>query len=137
MPGRGEGPLLGGCLTLLEATLATPWELETHGSILILEDRAMKPWQVDRALIHLKQAGKLRGLAGIILGEFPECDAPEGCETVKDVARRILSPLDIPIAWGAPVGHTPRPMLTLPLGVRARILTDESARLEIVEPACS
>jgi muramoyltetrapeptide carboxypeptidase len=137
VPGRGEGPLLGGCLTLLEATLATPWELETHGSILILEDRAMKPWQVDRALIHLKQAGKLRGLAGIILGEFPECDAPEGCETVKDVARRILSPLDIPIAWGAPVGHTPRPMLTLPLGVRARILTDESARLEIVEPACS
>lgn len=135
--GRGEGPLLGGCLTLLEATLATPWELETHGSILILEDRAMKPWQVDRALIHLKQAGKLRGLAGIILGEFPECDAPEGRESVKDVARRILAPLHVPMAWGAPVGHTPRPMLTLPLGIRARLSTGESAQLDILEPACS
>jgi len=135
--GRGEGPLLGGCLTLLETTLATPWELETHGSVLVLEDRAMKPWQVDRALMHLKQAGKLRGLAGIILGEFPECDAPEGSETVKDVACRILSPLGIPIAWGAPVGHTSRPMLTLPLGIRARLSTSESAQLEILEPACS
>jgi len=135
--GTGEGPLLGGCLTLLETTLATPWELETHGSVLILEDRAMKPWQVDRALIHLKQAGKLRGLAGIILGEFPDCETPEGSESVKDVADRILSPLDIPIAWGAPVGHTSRPMLTLPLGIRARLSTGDSAQLEIVEPACS
>ena len=136
-PGAAEGTLLGGCLNLVEATLGTPWELDTSGSILILEDRAMKPWQVDRALMHLKQAGKLRGVAGIILGEFPERNPPAGTATVKEVAHRILGPLEIPIAWGVPVGHTPRPMLTLPLGVRARLSTEGPAKLEILEPACS
>ncbi len=134
--GVAEGTLLGGCLNLVEATLGTPWELDTHGSILILEDRAMKPWQVDRALMHLKQAGKFRGVAGLVLGEFPESNPPAGTATVKDVAERILGPLKVPIAWGAPVGHTPRPMLTLPLGVQARLSTDGETTLEILEPAC-
>src|SRR5277367_1040512 len=82
MAGAAEGTLLGGCLNLVEATLGTPWELDTSGSILILEDRAMKPWQVDRALMHLKQAGKFRGVAGVILGEFPESNPPAGTATV-------------------------------------------------------
>jgi muramoyltetrapeptide carboxypeptidase len=136
-PGVVEGTLLGGCLTMIETALGTPWELETHGAILVLEDRGMKPWQVDRALMHLKQAGKFRGVAGIILGEFPECDAPAGSESVKDIARRILGPLGIPIIWGAAVGHTQRPMLTLPLGVWARLSTDGETRLDVLEPACS
>ena len=97
----------------------------------------MKPWQVDRALMHLKQAGKFRGVAGLILGEFPESNPPAGTATVKDVAERILGPLKVPIAWGVPVGHTPRPMLTLPLGVQARLSTDGETKLEILEPACS
>lgn len=75
-PGTGTGVLLGGCLTLVESTLGTPWEIDTRGAILVLEDRGMKPYQVDRALTHLRQAGKLEGIAGIILGDFPECDAP-------------------------------------------------------------
>jgi muramoyltetrapeptide carboxypeptidase len=133
--GAAEGVLLGGCLTLVETALATPWELETKGSVLFLEDRAMKPWQVDRALMHLKQAQKFQGVAGIILGEFPEGDAPPGTETVLDVARRILAPLGIPVAWGAPIGHARRPMLTLPLGVRARLSIDAGAKLDILEPA--
>jgi muramoyltetrapeptide carboxypeptidase len=134
--GKKEGILLGGCLTLVETTLGTPWELDTSGAILVLEDRGMKPWQVDRALMHLKQTGKLRGIAGIILGDFPECEGPAGSETVKDVARRILVPLGCPIVWGAPIGHTQRAILTLPLGVRARLSTDGSPRLEILESAC-
>jgi len=135
--GIAEGVLLGGCLTLVETTLGTPWELDTHGAILVLEDRGMKPYQVDRALMHLKQSGKLRSIAGIILGDFPECEAPTGSESVKDVARRVLAPLKIPIFWGAPIGHTRRPMLTLPLGVRARLSAGDGAQLEILEPACS
>jgi muramoyltetrapeptide carboxypeptidase len=131
-----EGVLLGGCLTLVEASLGTPWELDTKGAILILEDRGMKPYQVDRALLHLKQAKKLDGVAGVILGEFPECDPPAGGESVKDVARRILSPLRVPLVWGAPIGHTQRAALTIPLGVRARLLTIGSARLDILEPGC-
>lgn len=135
--GAAEGTLLGGCLTLIETSLGTPWELDTHGAILILEDRAIKPWQVDRALMHLKQAGKFRGVAGIILGEFTDSEAPAGSETVEDVARRVLGPLGIPVVWGAPVGHCSRPMLTLPLGVRARLSPDGSGKLEILETACS
>jgi muramoyltetrapeptide carboxypeptidase len=136
MPGSADGVLLGGCLTLIETALGTPWELDTHGAILLLEDRGMKPWQVDRALMHLKQAGKLRGVSGVLLGEFPECQGPAGTESVLAVARRILGTMGFPVVWGAAVGHTPRPMLTLPLGVRARLKADETSRLEIMEPPC-
>jgi muramoyltetrapeptide carboxypeptidase len=138
-PGKADGTLLGGCMTLVETTLGTAWELDTHGAILILEDRGMKPWQIDRALMHLKQAGKFRGVSGVILGDFPECEGPAGTETGKDVAQRILKPLGFPIVWGAAIGHTARPMLTLPLGVRARLSANESsgATVEILEPACT
>ncbi len=138
-PGKADGTLLGGCLTLVETALGTAWELDTHGAILVLEDRGMKPWQVDRALMHLKQAGKFRGVSGVLLGEFPECEGPPGTETVKDVVRRILVPLGFPVVWGAAVGHTPRPMLTLPLGIHARIAAGDpggDSSLEIMEPAC-
>jgi muramoyltetrapeptide carboxypeptidase len=144
--GNAEGLLLGGCLTLIEASLGTPWELDTAGAILALEDRAMKPYQVDRALMHLKQAGKFKGLAGIILGDFPECDPPPGGETAREVAVRILGQPKqnralIPIVWGAPIGHTSRAALTLPLGVRARLVAtgapDVPSHLDILEPACS
>jgi muramoyltetrapeptide carboxypeptidase len=141
VPGKVDGTLLGGCLTLIETTLGTAWELDTHGSILVLEDRGMKPWQVDRALMHLKQAGKFRGVSAIVLGEFPECEGPAGTETVKDVAERILNFFGFPVVWGAAIGHTTRPMLTLPLGVRARLFANDAegkgARLETLESACS
>ncbi|MBZ5502583.1 MAG: LD-carboxypeptidase [Acidobacteriia bacterium] len=139
--GTAEGVLLGGCLTLVEAALGTPWELDTRGAILVIEDRGMKPYQVDRALVHLRQAGKLREAAGLVLGDFPECEPPAGGESVRDVARRILGPLGLPMVWGAPVGHTARAALTLPLGVRARLSTVAAGSapptLEILEPACA
>ncbi len=134
--GSAEGVLLGGCLTLVATTLGTPWELDTRGAILLLEDRGMKPWQVDRALIHLQQAGKFKDVRGIVLGDFPDCAAPvEGSPTVLDVCKRILEPLKIPIVFGAPVGHTVRPMLTMPLGVRARLNANGAGTLEILEAA--
>jgi muramoyltetrapeptide carboxypeptidase len=135
--GEAEGVLLGGCLTLIETSLGTRWELDTRGAILVLEDRGMKPYQVDRALMHLKQAGKFESVAGVILGDFPECDAADGDETVREVARRILKPLIAPLVWGAPIGHTERAALTLPLGVRARLVSNASGLLRILEPACT
>lgn len=136
--GSAEGTVLGGCLTLVETTLGTPWELDTHGAILALEDRGMKPYQVDRAVMHLKQAGKLKALAGVVLGDFPGCDGAAGSESVREVARRIFTPLGVPVVWGAAIGHTVRPMLTLPLGVRAqlRVFGESGTQLEILEPAC-
>lgn len=135
--GQAEGTIIGGCLTLVEATLGTPWEIQTGGAILLLEDRAMKPYQVDRALVHLRQAGKLKDACGMILGEFPDSEPPAGSATVREVFERIVGPLEIPVVWGAPVGHTPRAMLTVPLGVKARLVAQGSGRLEILEPACS
>jgi muramoyltetrapeptide carboxypeptidase len=134
--GRAEGTLLGGCITLIETSIGTPWELDTRGSILLLEDRGVKPYQLDRMLTHLKQAGKFEGVRGIVLGEFPDSEAPEGSDvTVAAVCRRILGPLRIPIVYGAPIGHTPRPVLTIPLGVRAMLHAGGEGRLEILEPA--
>ena len=134
--GKTEGTLLGGCVTLIVTSLGTPWELDTRGSILLLEDVLVKPYQLDRMLTHLKQAGKFDGVRGIVLGEFPESAPPEGSSvSVADVCRRILGPLHIPIVYGAPVGHTPRPILTIPLGVRARLHASGEGRLEILEPA--
>ncbi len=134
--GAAEGRLLGGCLTLVETALGTPWELETGGAILVLEDRGMKPWQVDRALMHLWQAGKFKGVRGIVLGDFPECESPvPGSPTVREVCDRILAPLGVPVIFGAPVGHTVRPMLTVPLGVQARLSAKGAGVLEILEPA--
>ncbi len=135
-PGEANGRVLGGCLTLVETAIGTQWDLQTDDAILVLEDRGMKPWQVDRALMHLKQAGKFANIRGIILGDFPECEAPvAGSPTVRDVCQRILSPLGVPTVFGAPIGHTMRPMLTVPLGVKARLSTKGAGVLEILEPA--
>lgn len=134
--GGAEGILLGGCLTLIYTAIGTPWALDTTGAILLLEDRGMKPWQVDRALMHLKQTGALGSVKGILLGEFPECEGPPGTETVRDVAVRILGPLGVPVIWGAAVGHTKRAMVTVPFGVRARLTAGTSCILETLEPAC-
>jgi muramoyltetrapeptide carboxypeptidase len=134
--GQAEGRLLGGCMTLAETTLGTPWELDTRDTILVLEDRGMKPWQLDRALMHLRQAGKFEGVRGIVLGDFPDCKPPvDGSPTVRDVCTRLLKPLGVPIVFGAPVGHTTRPMLTIPLGVKARLSAAGEGALEILEPA--
>jgi muramoyltetrapeptide carboxypeptidase len=136
--GETEGRVLGGCLTLLRSLIGTPWEPDTVGAILLIEDLNMRPYQVDRALMHLKLAGKLNGVRGFVLGDFPGCDPPaNGGPTVRQVVERLLVPLGVPIVWGAPVGHTARPMLTLPLGVRARLVARGSGRLEFLEPAVS
>jgi muramoyltetrapeptide carboxypeptidase len=134
--GDAEGRLLGGAMTIVEATFGTPWELDTRGAILVLEDRGMKPYQVDRVLMHFQQAGKLDGVAGIVLGDFPDCEPPvAGSPMVRDICLRILGKLGVPVVFGAPIGHTMRPMLTLPLGVKARLRAKGQGTLDILEAA--
>jgi muramoyltetrapeptide carboxypeptidase len=134
--GEATGIVVGGCLTMLQTTIGTPWEFDARGAILLLEDVNVKPYQVDRKLTHLAQAGKFRGVRGIILGEFPDSQ-PTGSSnvTVRDVCRRLLAPLRVPVVYGAAVGHTPRPMITIPLGVRARLSTGGEGKLTILESA--
>jgi muramoyltetrapeptide carboxypeptidase len=136
VPGQAEGRMLGGCLTILQTSLGTPWEIDTDGALLLIEDTHVKPYQVDRALMHLKQAGKLANVQGIVLGEFPSSTPPVPLSpAVREVCERILAPLRIPIVFGAPIGHTNRPMLTAPLGIRARLLAEGEGVLEFLEPA--
>jgi muramoyltetrapeptide carboxypeptidase len=134
--GSASGRIVGGCLTMLQTTLGTGFEPDTEGAILVLEDRGMKPYQVDRALRHLHQAGKFKRVSGILLGDFPDCDPPApGSPSIPQMFEAILGPLRVPIIYGAPIGHTKRPMLTLPLGVRAKLQAKGEGTLEILEPA--
>ncbi|MFI5098840.1 MAG: hypothetical protein ACHQT6_12775, partial [Candidatus Acidiferrales bacterium] len=134
--GSASGRIVGGCLTMLQTTLGTGWDPDTRGAILVLEDRGMKPYQVDRALRHLWQAGKLQDVHGVVLGDFPDCEpSVAGSPAIPEICERILGPLGVPIVYGAAIGHTKRPMLTIPLGVRAKLHAKGKGTLEILEPA--
>jgi muramoyltetrapeptide carboxypeptidase len=134
--GSAAGRIVGGCLTMLQTTLGTGFEPDTEGAILVLEDRGMKPYQVDRALRHLYQAEKFNKVSGILLGDFPDCDPPApGSPSIREICEEILGPLKVPVVYGAPIGHTIRPMLTIPLGVRAKLQAKGEGTLEILEPA--
>jgi len=120
--GVGEGILYGGCLSLLCASLGTPYEVGTDGTILFIEDRAERPYRIDRMLMQLKLAGKFDRVAGIIFGEMIDCEEPgAGGLNFQHVAQRILADLDVPIALGLKSGHVSGGALTLPFGVRARL----------------
>jgi muramoyltetrapeptide carboxypeptidase len=118
--GAAEGILYGGCLSILVASLGTPYEIRTEGTILFLEDLAAKPYQIDRMLMQLKLAGKLDGIRGIIFGEMMDCvqNANQGY-TLQEVVMRIVGELGVPVAYGLRSGHVTTGNITLPFGVRA------------------
>lgn len=135
--GAAEGILYGGCLSLLVASLGTPHEIRTSGTILFLEDINARPYQIDRMLMQLKLAGKLEGVKGIVFGEMLDCmqDKDQGY-TLQEVILRILGGLGIPIAYGLRSGHVTRKNITLPIGVRAALrVKDGGAQLKILEAA--
>ncbi len=120
--GEAEGVLYGGCLSMLVASLGTPYEIQTDGKILFIEDLATKPYQIDRMLMQLKLAGKLRKVRGIIFGEMWDCHQPGGQKfTLPQIIERIVGALGVPVAYGLRSGHVSRDNITLPIGVRARL----------------
>ena len=136
-PGSSEGILYGGCLSMLVASLGTPYEIETAGTILFIEDVSTKPYQIDRMLMHLKLAGKLTGVRGIIFGEMLDCTptANQGY-TLEEVIMRVVGELGIPVAFGLRSGHVSGQNITLPLGLRTRLTVSSSeVSLEFPEPA--
>lgn len=129
-----EASLTGGCLSLIAASLGTPWEIETDGRILFLEDMGTKPFQLDRMLTQLRQAGKLDRCAGLVFGEMPGCIQVENQGyTLSDSLLFALDGLDFPILSGLPSGHTETPSLPLALGARYR-LSAEKANLILEDP---
>lgn len=137
--GSAEGVLYGGCLSMLAASLGTPYEIHTDGTILFIEDVATKPYQIDRMLMQLKMAGKLSGVRGIIFGEMLDCVQPGNqAHTLQEVIMRIVGDFGIPVAYGLRSGHVSRANITLPLGVTADLrVRDTSVSLTILEAATS
>jgi len=117
--------------------LGTPYEVQTEGRLLFLEDIATKPYQIDRMLMQLKLAGKLKGVKGIIFGEMIQCmQSPEQGYTLQEVIARVVGDLGVPLASGLRSGHVSGENVTLPFGVRAALSVDEEqVRLEIIESA--
>ena len=136
LPGAAEGILYGGCLSMLAASLGTPHEIRTAGTILFLEDIAAKPYQIDRMLMQLKLAGKLKDVRGIIFGEMMDCrQTPDQDYTLEEVILRVVADLQIPVAFGLRSGHVSHANITLPIGVRARLEVADEVKLNILESA--
>jgi muramoyltetrapeptide carboxypeptidase len=134
--GQGEGILYGGCLSMLAASLGTEHEIRTAGTILFVEDVAAKPYQIDRMLVQLKLAGKLKEVRGMVFGEMIDCrQSPDQDYTLEEVILRIVDDLRIPVAFGLRSGHVSRANITLPIGVRARLTVEDSVELRILEAA--
>jgi muramoyltetrapeptide carboxypeptidase len=135
--GSAEGILYGGCLSILVASLGTPYEIETAGTILFMEDLGEKPYQIDRMLMQLKLAGKFNDVRGIVFGEMKDClqTANQGY-SLQEVVKRIVGELGIPVAYGLRSGHVSSRNITLPFGVDARLdVRGEAASLKILESA--
>ena len=130
--GRAEGRLVGGSLTLLAASLGTPWEVDTRGALLVFEEIGEKPYALDRDLMQLAAAGKLEQALGFGVGSLLGCEDPKrATPTADDVVMEILGPLGKPVVTGLPFGHG-SPNLIWPVGVRAA-LDGERGELELLE----
>ena len=135
--GAAEGILYGGCLSMLVASLGTPYAARTNDTILFIEDVGTKPYQIDRMLMHLKLARKFDSVRGLIFGEMLDC-FPIGTQsyTLEEVIMRVVGDLRIPVAFGVRSGHVSKRNITLPLGVSVGLEVGESrVTLKILEAA--
>ena len=135
-PGDVRGPLLGGTLTQLAASLGTPQAFSPPaGYVLLLDEIGERPFRIDRMLTQLIAGGVLGRAAAIVCGEFPACDEPGGQLTACGVAADLLEAFPGPVLFGFPTGHTTGPALTVPLGVEVRVVGGGRPRLVVTESA--
>jgi muramoyltetrapeptide carboxypeptidase len=138
--GKVTAPLVGGCLWLLMQTMGTPWELDLEGAIFFFEDYKAPPYYVDGMLTQLKQAGKLDGVVGVVVGEMEGCDWGDlrpasdwaRSRSLEDVLEEHLEPLGVPVLYRLPLGHG-KHLAALPLGVRYTLDADRRT-LTLEEP---
>ena len=118
VPGKAKGRLCGGNLSLLAASLGTPYEIDTKGKILFIEEIGERPYKVDGMLTHMRNAGKFDDAAGIILGGFTDCADKEGVIgglTLEDIYQELIVPAGKPTISGVVCGHC-HPSMSLPMG---------------------
>lgn len=134
--GEASGPVFGGTITLLAASLGTPFAFDPPaGHVLLLEDVGEQPYRLDRLFTQLRLAGVLAKASAIVFGEMAGCDAPDGGLTARDTLARLTSGFPGPVLFNFPTGHTSRPAVTVPLGVAARVVASATPALVIEEPA--
>ena len=135
-PGRAQGVMYGGCLSILTASLGTRFAPQTEGKLLFLEDVGTKPYQIDRMLRQMVLAGKFDGVTGFVFGEMLECASPGASpDLLEQVILRVLDWFDGPIAIGLRSGHVSRGNVTLPFGIEAELILEEEPVLQYLEPA--
>jgi muramoyltetrapeptide carboxypeptidase len=132
--GKARGTLTGGNLTLLSTTLGTPYEIETAGRILLMEDIGEDIYRIDRMFTQLRLAGKLQSAAGILVGECKDCPPPghDSAFSLGEVIDYLLGDLNIPVLYGLSFGHT-IDQVTVPLGAVAQLDADKQT-LTVEEP---
>jgi len=134
--GEAIGPLLGGTLTQLLASLGTPFAFAPPiGYVLFLDEVGERPYRLDRMLTQLRQTGLLARAVAVVVGELPKCDEPSGDPTARSVVADLFADFPGPVVIGFPSGHTVTPAMTLPFGVACRVIADDRPRLVIEEPA--
>lgn len=134
--GEAEGPLYGGTLTQLLASLSTPFAFDPPDNcVLFFEEVNERPYKLDRMLTQLQLAGVLQKARAIVFGEMRGCDEPGGSPAARDVIRKALATFRGPVLFGFPSGHTTGPCWTLPLGIRVRVIGSGRPRLIFDEAA--
>lgn len=134
--GEATGRLYGGTMTQLLASLATPFEFSPpQGAVLFLDEVGERPYRLDRMVTQLRQSGVLAKAAAVVIGELPRCDEPSGDPTARAVMADLFAEFPGPVLIGFPSGHTTVPAVTLPLGVRCRVVTAGRPALVIEEGA--
>jgi muramoyltetrapeptide carboxypeptidase len=116
--GAAEGPLVGGNLTILCHSIGTPWQADLRGAILFIEEVNDPYWRMDRRIVHLRAAGLLDGVMGVLVGQVHRSGEPEGDgDVLREVLHDVLGGLGVPVLMGFPAGHG-EDNITLPMGVR-------------------
>ncbi len=118
--GHSRRPLLGGNLAVLTRLLGTPYLPPLESAVLLLEDVAERPYQIDRMWTHLELAGVFRQVSGIVLGSFSGCEEKGAAYTSAEVLRELAQGTALPCAAGFPIGHGARNQ-PVALGVRVRL----------------
>ena len=132
--GNAQGEVIGGCLSVLVATIGTPFEPRFDGRILFLEDTGEKAYRIDRMLVQLRQSGALGRVAGIVFGAIRAIDGNEQeTRMIARFAAEQTSGLGCPVLWGVEAGHGTE-NFTIPFGVVARI-DSNARRIIFTEPA--
>lgn len=129
-PGFAEAEMVGGCLSIVVTTLGTPYEIKTAGKILFLEDIGERPYRIERMLTHLKMAGKLEEIAGLVFGSFTDCEG-EGDRGLREIIQELFRDAPYPVIAGLEAGHGEENLL-LPFGAKMT-LDGKTGSLSLLE----